>query len=163
MRIGIGALAGLSGLGDCIGGYDDTTGDPCVDTSTGSVVDQSNNLCGGMSAAQCAGALNAATGTTAPPPSASASSSSLWAQLTQSLTNIAAPIVKQSTTQAPYFITNPATGQSVLYTPSTGAVSSGVASTGLSSLFGTSATGSSDLFPLLLIGGLLLVVMEGKH
>lgn len=83
----------------------------------------------------------------------------LLGQALQAAGTAAQPIVKLTSQQAPYYITNPQTGQSVLYNPNTGAVASGT--TG-ASIFGTSAT--SGLSPLLLLGGLVLVaMMAGKH
>jgi hypothetical protein len=44
---------------------------------------------------------------------------------------VAAPLVKAATQQAPYYVTNPQTGQSVLYNPNTGAVAgAGIGSPG---------------------------------
>jgi hypothetical protein len=54
------------------------------------------------------------TGTQSPSPT------TLAAALAADATQIAAPIVKAATQQAPYYVTNPATGQSVLYNPNTG-------------------------------------------
>ncbi len=62
---------------------------------------------------------------------------------------VAAPIVKAATQQAPYFITNPVTGQSVLYNPNTG-------TTGAASSFSTAL---SSISPVYLIGGVIVFAL----
>ena len=65
----------------------------------------------------------------------------------------AAPIIKAATTQAPYYITNPVTGQSVLYNPNT-ATTVGTLSSSLSSLSPTTL--------LIGIGLLAAFALSGK-
>jgi len=73
---------------------------------------------------------------------------SLAAALAADAASVAAPLTKALSQQAPYYITNPATGQSVLYNPNTGATASGVSS--LASLTGS-------LSPTTLLIGLALL------
>jgi hypothetical protein len=74
------------------------------------------------------------------------------ATLISSAAQVAAPLVKAATQQAPYYITNPATGQAALYNPNTGTFAAGTAA--LSSLSPTT----------LLIGAVLIgaLVFAGK-
>lgn len=65
---------------------------------------------------------------------------------------LAAPIVKLATTQAPYYITNPVTGQSVLYNPNT-ATTAGSLSSSLSSLSPTTLVIGIGLIALLMMTG----------
>jgi len=102
------------------------------------------------------------TVTYTPPASSSTSALTLAGQIAQAAGTAAAPIVKLASQQAPYYVTNPATGQSVLYNPNTGAVASGVTNTGISSIFGTGAT-TSSLTPLLLLAGIAAVVMMSER
>jgi len=70
--------------------------------------------------------------------------------LAQIVGNTVAPIVKATAQQAPYYVTNPATGQSALYNPNTGTFASGT-TPALSSLSPTTL-----LIGAVVIGGLLL-------
>lgn len=70
--------------------------------------------------------------------------------LAQIVGNTVAPIVKATAQQAPYYVTNPATGQSALYNPNTGTFASGTTAA-LSSLSPTTL-----LIGAVVIGGLLL-------
>jgi hypothetical protein len=77
------------------------------------------------------------------------------------LTATASKALSTSLTPAPYYITNPVTGQSVLYNPSTGAVAGAgsAATTELESELG-------GYMPYILIGAVILLMMSesgGKH
>jgi hypothetical protein len=83
----------------------------------------------------------------------STSTSSLVASLAATAAQVAAPIIKAATQQAPYYITNPATGQSVLYNPNTGSTS------------GTLAASLSTISPMVWlvgIGAIALLAFSGK-
>jgi hypothetical protein len=62
--------------------------------------------------------------------SSGASTTSLLTALANDAATVAAPIVKAATTQAPQWITNPVTGQSVLYNPNTGGLATGTSALG---------------------------------
>ena len=77
----------------------------------------------------------------------------LAAILGNSAVNAAAPAIKLATQQTPYYVTNPVTGQSVLYNPNTGTLSG--ASTALSSALSPSV--------LLMLGlGIAAIALIGK-
>lgn len=82
----------------------------------------------------------------------SGSGNPLLSQLIASAAQVAAPIVRSATQQAPYYITNPATGQAALYNPNTGTFAGATAA--LSSMSPTT----------LLIGALVIgaLVFAGK-
>lgn len=75
---------------------------------------------------------------------------SIFQTLINDAAAVAAPIVRSATQQSPTFVTNPATGQSVLYNPNTGTFSTGA--TALSSI-----SPGILLFGLLGIGALMLM------
>jgi hypothetical protein len=54
------------------------------------------------------------------PTSSGPSSNALLSSLLSDATQLATPAIRAATQQAPYYITNPATGQSALYNPNTG-------------------------------------------
>lgn len=90
------------------------------------------------------------TGTYSLPPtfgsgSGSVPISNLLTTLANDATSLVSPLIKAATAQKPYYITNPATGQSVLYNPNTG--SSAVGASALASINPT----------VLIVGGLLFV------
>jgi hypothetical protein len=66
--------------------------------------------------------LNSPTGSTSTAGSG-ANAYSLAAAIAGAAATVAAPIVKAANQQAPYYITNPLTGASVLYNPNTGTTS----------------------------------------
>jgi hypothetical protein len=80
---------------------------------------------------------------------------SLAASLAADATQLAAPVVRAATAQAPYYTTNPATGATQLYNPSTGQFVGTSISAMLASISPTT---------LMIGGGLLLVLlMSGKR
>jgi len=85
-----------------------------------------------------------AAGSGAGVPSAPSGALPLVASIVNTAAAAAAPAIAAASRQAPYYITNPATGQSVLYNPNTGTTASGIFS---------GSSGSSGIF-LLLIAGL---------
>jgi hypothetical protein len=82
------------------------------------------------------------------PPAASGGWTKLLTTLTNDASAIAAPLIRQSTIQAPYYITG-ANGQQILYDPSTGKVANATAA--------SSALGGASGSLLMLIGGALLL------
>ena len=141
------ALRGLGDVncdsdGNC---YDDTTGTytpaPVLDICT----DPSCMMSGpNPTAAQ----LNQPIYPTGVAPTVTPATSSvpgIFTTLLNDAASIAAPIVRSATQQQPYYITNPATGQSVLYNPNTGTTASGV----------SAALGSVS--PVVLLAGLAVL------
>ncbi len=111
------------------------------------------NVSGGVDTSTFDPGMSGGDGTPYPgyssvPNSSGGPSGGFWQSLVTTAGAIAAPIVRATTQQAPYFITSP-TGQSVLYDPNTGRT--GAASTGLPSL------GSINPMYLLVGAGLLAV------
>jgi len=85
---------------------------------------------------------------TAPSPvtgNSSPSPTTLAAALAADATQLVSPIIKAATQQQPYYITNPQTGQSVLYNPNTG---------GTAGTFGASL---SSLSPTTILIGVVLI------
>lgn len=137
----------------------------CCDDEGNLYDDGSSDVLGGVAPSSIAGGdvytVPVASGVVTVP--TNTSSTNLFGQALQAVGTAVQPIVKLASQQAPYYVTNPATGQSVLYNPNTGAVASGVTNTGISSIFGTGAT-TSSLTPLLLLAGIAAVVMiGGRH
>lgn len=87
----------------------------------------------------------------APPTGANVSSGSGLNTLAQIVGNTVAPIIKATATPAPYYVTNPATGQSALYNPATGTFANPTAAA-LGSLSPTTL-----LLGALFLGGLLFL------
>lgn len=93
-------------------------------------------------------------GSLAPSVSSGSSGLALAASLAADATTLAMPVVKAATAQAPYYTTNPATGQTQLYNPATGQFVSSSLTSMLMSLSPTT---------LMIGGGLLLVLLlSGK-
>lgn len=87
-------------------------------------------------------------GTINPIPS---TSSNPLSQLIASAAQVAAPLVRSATQQAPYYITNPATGQAALYNPNTGTFAGATAA--LSSLSPTTLLIGAVVIGALLFAG----------
>lgn len=88
--------------------------------------------------------------TTAPSSSPTGSGAgSIFQTLINDAAAVAAPLVRSATQQTPYYVTNPATGQSVLFNPNTGGLATGA---GLGSISPTVL-----LFGALGIGALMLI------
>ena len=82
----------------------------------------------------------------------SGSGASLLNTLVSSAASVAAPLVRAATQQAPYYITNPATGQSALYNPNTGTFAGASATLGSMSPT-TLLIGAAVIGALFLMGG----------
>lgn len=139
--------------GNC---YDDGTGvytpAPVTDTysSTDSLTDQVNAI--NSLSDSVYGSSSSSPGTTINLNPASSNQANPLNTLITSAAQIAAPIVKAATTVAPYYITNPVTGQSVLYNPNT-ATTVGTLSSSLSSLSPTTLLVGIGLLAALMFAG----------
>jgi hypothetical protein len=108
---------------------DQPTGPTCgVDIACGS-----NPTAGELAAAGFPLATAVATAPSPVTGNASPSPTTLLSALAADATQLVSPILKAATQQAPYYITNPATGQAALYNPNTGTFAGSV-STALSSI-----------------------------
>ena len=134
--------------------YDTTPGSGVL---TPGVLDPTDCLYGvSPSTGGCNGAPGTPVMTSTPPGSGAPgglTNAQLAAILGNSAVNAAAPAIKLATQQTPYYVTNPVTGQSVLYNPNTGTLSG--ASTALSSALSPSV--------LLMLGlGIAAIALIGK-
>ena len=161
----------LQGLGDVNCDQDGN----CYDTSTGvytpATIDMTpvstgptcgvDIACGSNPTAQelaNAGFPLATAIATAPSPltgNSSPSPTTLAAALAADATQLASPIIKAATQVAPYYITNPQTGQSVLYNPNTGGVGASLGAS-LSSLSPTTI-----LIGIVVLGALAFAGKKG--
>lgn len=138
----------------------------CYDADTGDYTPAPISLAdvqGSATQGDCAYGMDAAGnclgGSTALPlPLATVTSQTTGPSAAQSLTTAlaiaagaAAPAIAAASRQSPYYVTNPLTGQSVLYNPNTNTTSS-------TGIFGTSAGGTSSLLLLGLLGAGLLML-----
>lgn len=153
-------LQGLGRLGDTVCDDDGN----CYDTGSGELVTSPAATASGdtdflmtgpnPTAAQiAAGMPTSSLVTTNPAYTGGLSTTSLAASLAASAAQIAAPIIKAATQQAPYYITNPATGQSILYNPNTGSTAG---------TFGASLSTVSPMVWVLGIGLVGLLAFSGK-
>lgn len=140
--------------GNC---YDDSTGvftpGPITDTysSTDPLSDQVNSI-NSLSDSVYGTGSSSPGNTTINLNPASSNQPNPLNTLIASAAQIAAPIVRAATTQAPYYITNPVTGQSVLYNPATGATA-GSLSSSLSTLSPTTLLVGIGLLAALMFAG----------
>ena len=135
--------------GNC---YDDGTGVLLTSPAATASLDPQYNMTGpNPTAGELAAAGYPLATAVATQTSPSSNPTSLAIALAQDATQLVAPIVKSSTQKAPYYVTNPATGQSVLFNPNTGATATPASfSAALSSISPTM---------LLFVGGSLLAML----
>lgn len=146
------------GLGDCVNGFDDTTGDPCgavVTTDPTFTITPLNATQGDCAYGQAAtGYCNPAPSVIAGNSGSSSGSSGSIAAYLASLTNAASGAIKAATTPAPYVLP----GTNTLYNPATGQIVGSVNSSGALS---TSALGGSGLL-LLMLAGFAIFALEKR-
>jgi hypothetical protein len=147
-------LNGLHRLGQDDSGYDIYSQAGVDPTYTGT---QNETVTyGGDSSTPPSSLVNFGSNTTLAPTVAAGTAGTGYGLAASALADasaLAAPIVKAATQQQPYYITNPATGQSVLYNPNTGTTAGGI-SAALSSL--------SPTMILIGVGLVALVAFAGK-
>jgi hypothetical protein len=156
------------GLGDCISGFDDESGETCSATAPGAVspITGGNCIYGVDTNGNCLNApyMLPGTGPTiqplptslpgAPQTGGSSSSNSIAAFLNQ-LTGAASAAVRSVTTPAPYYISGP-NGQSVLYNPATGTVGNAA------SLSAVGLAGGSSGLMLLALAAVAIFALEKR-
>ena len=163
MRVGFETLAGLAGLGDCV--EFDSDGNCLVDDSSTNTSSSTNAnpdcAWGGVypncnpnpiqSTTSVASPASVPAGWGTPPASGPGS---LLAPLTQA----AAAILSRTANAAPVWVTNPTTGQSVLYNPNTGQFNQpagqGITNPTLQSL--------TSYIPMFLIAGVAIAVLGNR-